>query len=150
VGLAPDYPQRYDLMSLIMINLGSKDVNYHGLIKILDNLLIEMNNNPSKAIDILEDEFSISLRTVDKEGRDMCNLSDGILNDGIKLGEERGIKLGEERGIKLGEERGEKRGQIAKSVEVVKNLLAKNFTLDEALSVAGISKETYEENCDNC
>ncbi len=87
----------------------------------------------------------------------MCNLSDGILNNGIKLGEERGIKLGEERGIKLGEERGiklgeergEKRGQIAKSVEVVKNLLAKNFTLDEALSVAGISKETYEENCNN-
>lgn len=81
----------------------------------------------------------------------MCNLSDGVLKRGlergIKLGEERGvergIKLGEERGIKLGEER-----LIEKSVEVVKKLLAKNFTLDEALSVAGISKETYEENCD--
>jgi hypothetical protein len=95
-----------------------------------------MNSNPSKAIDILEDEFSISLRTVDKEGRDMCNLSDGILNNGIKLGE------------KIGEERGEER-LIEKSVEVVKKLLAKNFTLDEALSVAGISKETYEENCNN-
>jgi hypothetical protein len=91
-----------------------------------------MNSNPSKAIDILEDEFSISLRTVDKEGRDMCNLSDGILNNGIKLGEERGEKR-----------------LIEKSVEVVKKLLAKNFTLDEALSVAGISKETYEENCNN-
>jgi predicted transposase/invertase (TIGR01784 family) len=136
VGNVPDCPQRYDLMSLIMINLGSKDKNYSGLIKILDNLLIEIDNNSQKAVTILENEFDIPLESIYKEVMEMCNLSDGVLKRGL------------ERGIKLGEERGAERGQISKSVEVVKNLLAKNFTLDEALSVAGISKETYEENCD--
>ena len=36
-------------------------------------------------------------------------------------------------------------GTIEKAVEVVRNLLKKNFTLDDALEVAGIDEETYKK-----
>lgn len=57
----------------------------------------------------------------------MCNLSQGIYNDGKIEG--------------LAE------GEIIKAIKVVKNLLAKGFSLEEALSIADIDKETYEKNC---
>ena len=33
------------------------------------------------------------------------------------------------------------------SSKVVKNLLAKGFSLEEALAIADIDQETYEKNC---
>ena len=53
----------------------------------------------------------------------MCNLSKGIYDEG----------------------RAE--GAIDKAVEVVKNLILKGFSLDEALKIAGIDKETFENSC---
>ena len=55
----------------------------------------------------------------------MCNLSQGIYNDG--------------------KAEGRAEGAVSKAVDVVKNLLAKGFPLDEALSIAGIDEKTYEE-----
>lgn len=46
-----------------------------------------------------------------------------------------------------GVEKGRSEGAIDKAVKVVKNILAKEFTLEDALAVADIDRETYEKNC---
>jgi hypothetical protein len=140
VGEAPDYPEKYDLMSLIMINLGSKDKNYDGLIKMLDQLLVEMKKDVQAATDILENEYQIPFRTIDEEALGMCNLSKGIYDEGVEIGIEKGM----EKGI----EKGKAEGSILNAIKVVENLLAKGFTLEEALPIANIDKETYEKFLD--
>lgn len=37
VGSVPDSSEKYDLMSLVMINLGESGENYEGLIKMLED-----------------------------------------------------------------------------------------------------------------
>ena len=59
----------------------------------------------------------------------MCNLSIGVFNDGFNSGFNNGFD----------------KGAVKNAVEVVKRLLAKSFSLDEALEVAGIDKEIYEK-----
>jgi hypothetical protein len=125
VGEVPDCPQKYDLMSLIMINLGSKGKNYSGVIKMLDQLLVELENNRKTATDILENEYQIYYKTIKEEALGMCNLSSGIYDKGRV--------------------EGRTEGGILNAVKVVQNLLAKNFTLEEALPIANIDKETYEK-----
>ena len=56
----------------------------------------------------------------------MCNLSQGIYDDGVA--------------------KGVAEGKIVNAIKVVENLLAKGFSLDEALSIADIDKETYEKH----
>lgn len=130
-------PEKYDLMSLIMINLGSKDKNYSGLIRMLDillNLYTETGKS-RQALDILEKDYHIPFRSVCREVDTMCNLSKGIYDDGMAEGVAKGI------------EKGKVKGAIANAVKVVKNLLEKGFSLEEALAVADIDRETYEKNC---
>ena len=129
VGIIPDCPQKYDLMSLIMINLGAKDKNYSGLIRMLD-LLLNLYSEPGKsqkALNILESDYNIPLRSIHKEVDNMCNLSKGIYDEGRA--------------------EGRAEGAIDKAVEVVKNLILKGFSLDEALKIADIDKETFENSC---
>ena len=64
----------------------------------------------------------------------MCNLSKGIEEKGIAIGEERGIRLGEERGIRLGEEQG-----ILSSIKKLMSNLKMN--LEQALDTLEISEE---------
>lgn len=132
-GQTPDIPQNYDLMSLIMINLGAKDKNYDGLIRMLDILLnlYSEKEERSASFDILENDYNISLRSVRKEVENMCNLSQGVYDDGMTAGFSKG-KI---------------EGKISNAVKVVRNLLAKGFTLEEALVIADIDKGTYEKNC---
>ena len=75
----------------------------------------------------------------------MCNLSKGIEEKGIAIGEERGIRLGEERGIRLGEEQG-----ILSSVRKLMSNLKMN--LEQALDTLEISEEEkpkYREMINN-
>lgn len=74
-----------------------------------------------EAEEALKNDYNIKLRSYSKEADDMCNLSQGIYNNG------------------------KADGIILKAVEVTKNLIAKGFPLDEALKIANIDRETYEE-----
>lgn len=112
---------------------GAKDKNYNGLIRMLD-LLLNMYSETGKArsaLDILESDYNIPLRSFNKEVDSMCNLSQGIYDDGIAAGIAKG----------------KADGAVNKAVTVVKNLLSKGFSLDEALAVADIDKATYEKHC---
>lgn len=87
----------------------------------LDTLLNVIITDKKKALDILESEYKIPLITIQEEADTMCNLSIGVFNDGFNS------------------------GAVKNAVEVVKRLLVKSFSLDEALEVAGIDKEIYEK-----
>jgi predicted transposase/invertase (TIGR01784 family) len=130
VGEVPDCPQKYDLMSLIMINLGSKDKNYSGVIKMLDQLLVELENNRKTATDILENEYQIYYKTIEEEALGMCNLSSGIYEKGM----DKGFALGKDEGILKGK------------IDTVKNMLKEGMALETALKFTGLDKETYEKN----
>jgi predicted transposase/invertase (TIGR01784 family) len=149
IGEPPDDKTRYDLMSLIMVNLGSKDKNYDGLIKMLDYLLKEVMVDKVKALQALEKEFHIPIISVNKEVDDMCNLSSGIyrkgIDEGIEQGIEKGIEQGIEKGIEQGIEKGLEQGIIKGKIEVVDSLLADGFSLERALEIVKISQEAYAQ-----
>lgn len=121
VGEVPDCPERYDLMSLVMINLGESDNNYDGLIKMLDTLLNRYIENRENALKILEDEFYIPFKSINKEVDSMCNLSQGIYDQG------------------------KAEGKIKGKIEMIKAMLEEGTTLETALRIARIDKETYEK-----
>jgi len=106
VGSVRENVRNYDLMSVIMICLGDpEEAGQSEALRLLDALFSPDLRREDKRR-ILSDEFQIPMsEALESEVSLMCNLSQGVLERGIKLGEERGIKLGEERGIKLGEER---------------------------------------------
>jgi hypothetical protein len=148
VGNPPDEKSRYDLVSLIMINLGATDnntdENYKGLIKMLDCLLNKISSDKDNVSETLKSEFDI---TIENGGfDDMCNLSTGIYNEGISVGEKRGISIGEKRGISIGEKRGLSKGKAEMMLEMIKNKMKyKNMSLDEALEDLFITQEQYLE-----
>jgi hypothetical protein len=78
-----------------MINLNSKDENYNrenygGVIKMLDQLLVKLRKNYIKATTILENEYQIQRKIIEKEALEMCNLASGIYDDGIEDGRKDG------------------------------------------------------------
>jgi hypothetical protein len=152
VGNPPDKKSRYDLVSLIMINLGSTDENtdenYKGLIKMLDCLLNKISSDREKISETLKSEFDI---TIENGGfDDMCNLSTGIYNDGrregISIGEKRGISIGEKRGLSRGKAEGISIGEASYALKMIENKMKyKNMSLDEALEDLFITQEQYIE-----
>jgi hypothetical protein len=144
VGNPPDKKSRYDLVSLIMINLGATDnntdENYKGLIKMLDCLLNKISSDKDNVSETLKSEFDI---TIENGGfDDMCNLSTGIYNEGISVGEKRGISIGEKRGLS----KGLSKGEALNSLKIIKNKMKyKNMSLDEALEDLFITQEQYLE-----
>ena len=129
--------KKYDMMSLVMINLGKSDKNYSGLIKMLD-LLTNMRRIPvEKAMDILEKDYGVKFKNRLKEVDDMCNLSQGFYDDG----KAEGIIEGEAKG----RAEGEAKGKMQAKVQMIDNLLAKGFKLSEALELAELDEEAYNK-----
>lgn len=82
----------YDLITVLLIRLGGeKYPNYVGIIKLLDTLLSPVIPSQRKH-EILQNEFNIPMTiTFEKEINNMCNLSEGIYNDGFSAGFNDGI-----------------------------------------------------------
>ena len=115
----------YDLISIVLVCLGSKrHRQLKGILRLLNMLLLD-NISPQEKQKVLAKEFNVTMTPhLEKGVAAMCNLSEGIERRGElrgrKLGEEGGEKRGELRGRKIGEkigqERGEKTGRKALSV----------------------------------
>lgn len=75
-------------MSAVMICLGDEDdKNYGGLLKFLEVLLSE-EKSPETKKEILETEFDVPMtQTLESEVRRMCNLSQGVMEKEIGIGE---------------------------------------------------------------
>lgn len=92
-----------DLPNIILIGLPKevvkkdKDYELHRLL----GILLSMNMNAEDKINIVKEEFAIKFsEEMRKEVSSMCNLSEGIFERGLEVGEERGLEQGLQKGAK--------------------------------------------------
>ena len=135
VGSVKRELSQYDLTTTMIIGLGEEDDgNYEGILKLLSVLLSD-KTKPKEKKNILEEEFNIRMtKTMEREVNDMCNLSDGIEERGIAIGEERGIVIGEKRGIAIGK------------LEALKNLMnSTGWDMKKTMEMMGMDTEEQEK-----
>ena len=123
-------PEDYDLLSLVMLCLGSKDgKNYNGVIKLL-SVLLSANATPAEKKQILQDEFNIPMtQTMDKEVSLLCNLSEGVWKEGWEKGEARGVE----------------KGILASIQNLMRNT---GWPIEKALSVLEVPKDEWKQYSD--
>lgn len=120
IGRTQAERSHYDLITIVLVCLGSKShKQLKGILRLLNMLLLD-NMGSQEMQELLAKEFNVTMTPhLEKGVATMCNLSEGI----ERRGERRGEKRGEKRGRKLGEEVGEKRGwNLGKQDDVLEML----------------------------
>ncbi len=104
--------QNYDLMTVVILRLGSKgESSADHAIRLLSKMF-STDLDYEKKLDALRDEFHISVtKKISREVLDVCNLSTGIYNKGIAQGRTEGIVQGRTEGIVQGRLEGRKEGR---------------------------------------
>ena len=92
IGKVKEKKENYDLITVVMICLGSSENdNYTGILKLLD-VLLSSEKEPEEKKKILQNDFGIKMtKTLESEVREVCNLSKGVEEKGIAIGIEQGI-----------------------------------------------------------
>lgn len=92
VGNVKEPIQNYDLLSVVMVCLGGADgESSEGVLKLLDVLLSPTADEARKR-EVLEHDFDIPMtETLEAEVRQMCNLSQGVIELGIEKGRMEGF-----------------------------------------------------------
>jgi len=98
VGNVTEPVKNYDLMNVTMICLGKPEgENYGGLLRMLE-VLFGGRCTPRQVIQILEDEYEFSdIHSMERTVSEMCNLSQGFIEEGRKQGLAQGIEEGTDR-----------------------------------------------------
>ena len=92
IGNVKEPIQNYDLMTAVMICLGSNSKE-NNVLRLLETLLSSKMESETKK-HILQNEFDIKMtQTFDKEVSDMCNLSKGIIEESLAEGRVEGVDL---------------------------------------------------------
>lgn len=91
--------ENYDLMTVLLLCLGSaKDETENRALELL-NVLLSAEESPEQKLRVLENDFQIPIsQQFDKEVSQMCNLSQGVLKQGLKEGLEKGLERGRAEG----------------------------------------------------
>lgn len=95
IGNFPKGTLRFDLISVIMVCLSkdSSDTKSGSRLHRLLNVLFTSELSADEKKKIIETEYNIPMtEDLDREVNSMCNLGEGIREDGIKHGIEQGIK----------------------------------------------------------
>lgn len=103
IGNVKENKQNYDLLSIILICLGESKKNNDTVLGLLETLLSSTLKTESR-IEILEKEYKMKM-SKDYEGEvaEMCNLSDGVYDKGMRQGMEQGMRRGMEQGVETSE-----------------------------------------------
>ena len=142
--------ENYDLMTAVMVCLGDETVteelasDYKPLLEMLE-VLFSQNKTAQEKKQIMQDDFGIQFsEPIKKEAEYMCNLSQGVLEKGIRLGELRGEQRGIERGRQEGRQEGEQWGREKGRQEAFYGLVHSGL-LSAALAAAqlGLSEEEF-------
>ena len=106
VGAVKEPARDYDLLTVVMLCLGGpEDENYSGVLKLLDVLLSNEIRFREKQ-QILRQDFDLAMTTqMEQEVQNVCNLSEGYWERGVKHGMEQGLERGMEQGVMKGVER---------------------------------------------
>ena len=84
VGSIQSKREHYDLLTIVMVNLGSRDGR--GLLRLLSTLFASDVDAQEKCR-VLESEYNIPMtEKTEEDMAAMCNYSDGVWNDGIRIG----------------------------------------------------------------
>ena len=125
IGTSCTQSDDYDMMEVIILNLG--DTNKDGEPEILNllNVLFSPTISPEEKKQKLQEQYHIAMtEELESEVRTMCNLSEGF----VEMGIEQGIEYGKEQGIKQGIEQ--------------KNLLLAQMMLEDHEPIDKIQKYT--------
>ncbi|MCI5503702.1 MAG: hypothetical protein MR410_06355 [Eubacterium sp.] len=125
IGTSCTQSDDYDMMEVIILNLG--DTNKDGEPEILNllNVLFSPTISPEEKKQKLQEQYHIAMtEELESEVRTMCNLSEGL----VEMGIEQGIEYGKEQGIKQGIEQ--------------KNLLLAQMMLEDHEPIDKIQKYT--------
>jgi hypothetical protein len=92
----------YDLMEVVILNLGDPEEETDLEILNLLNVLFSPTLSPQKKKDILSNDFNIAMtQEFESEVTSMCNLSDGVFELGRQEGRQEGERLGRQEGEEL-------------------------------------------------
>ena len=102
VGQTQAPREDYDLLTPILVCLGSKQyTELKGLLRMLNLVLLD-NVSPESKTKTLKEEFHVQVTPhLEKGVAEMCNLSEGIEKRGEARGEARGQTRGDERRMKI-------------------------------------------------
>ena len=131
MGHVKEPVKNYDLMNVTMICLGKPEgENYGGLLRMLE-VLFGGRCTPRQVIQILEDEYEFSdIHSMERTVSEMCNLSQGFIEEGRKQGLAQGI----ERGIEEGTDR--------ERLQNIRSMMRKlKVTASEAMDIIEIPAE---------
>ena len=136
--------QNYDLMGIIFVYLGNSKVKDQ-LINLLD-LMFKSSKNASEKITTLHNDFGIDL-TQEGEGdlAVMCNLGEGIYEDGLMKGKQEGWKKGREEGRKEGRREGKEEGRREGKLEFALELLKDGMALEKVARYSKLSLSMIKE-----
>ena len=129
--------QNYDLMGIVFVYLGNSKVKDQ-LINLLD-LMFKSSKTASEKITTLHNDFGIDL-TQEGEGdlAVMCNLGEGIYEDGLMKGKQEGWEKGR------GE--GRREGKLEFALELLKDGMALDKVAKYSKLSLSIIKELAKQN----
>lgn len=82
-----------DLLQAIIVNLGDPDQPVYSRILRLMNVLLSNKKDVQTKQKVMQDEFHIAMTMeLESEVSELCNLSQGIYNEGINVGLDKGIE----------------------------------------------------------
>ena len=94
-GTVHEEEQNYDLMSIVIIGLGKKrkkDIKTLPVIDLLRTIFVDKISQYERT-SILKNNYNVQLTVEDeKELETMCNLSEGLIEEGISIGEKTGAE----------------------------------------------------------
>lgn len=123
----PDRIEAYDKLTVVQICLNPKSKKGNRLTEML-NILFSVEMNAGEKMRKLEQDFHILMeQKIEKELNQMCNLSDYVVEVGLKKGMEQGIKQGMEQGV----EQGLERGRLLQQIEVIQKKIRKGKSLEQ-------------------
>ena len=137
--------QNYDLMGIIFVYLGNSKVK-DKLINLLD-LMFKSSKNANEKITTLHNDFGIDL-TQEEEGdlEVMCNLGEGIYEDGLMKGKQEGWEKGRKEGRKEGRREGRREGKLELALEMLKDGMALEKVAKYSKLSLSIIKELAKQN----
>ena len=126
-----------DLFHIVMIGIGKdlpgQEENYE-LHRFLGTIFSQKLAVEEK-LHIMKTEYDISEEEdFRKDVNEMCNLGEGIMEEGIAIGMEKGIAIGETKGISIGKERAQS--------ELLRSMYKNGFTAEQI--AAAIDKDLEE------
>ena len=131
VGHAREQVKNYDLLTAVLVGLGKPDgENYDGVLKMLGALFSGENSITEKKR-ILEQDFDIPMtETLERRLSEMCNLSQGFEERGMK----RGFEKGRVEGHAEGRAEGRTEGRIESTISTIGNLMGSmGWTMEQAM-----------------